>query len=124
MERELSREGCGFRDDVFTAAEIADCQARPHAAAHFAARFAAKEAVFKALVGGSAERLGWHDVEIVTAGGGAPRAVLHGKFRRLAKERGAVGVAVSLACTRPLAAACAVVSTRAGTREGRTEAWP
>src|SRR5437016_4633940 len=38
-----------FLKRVFTAEEVAYCQARKHAAQHLAVRFAAKEAVWKAV---------------------------------------------------------------------------
>jgi len=62
-------------------------RARP--AEHFAARFAAKEAVLKAL--GVPDGLRWHELEVVSASGGAPSLVLSGEAARAAGQRGAAG---------------------------------
>lgn len=119
MERELAGEGGGFRDQVFTPAEVAYCEGMRFPAQHYAARFAAKEAVAKALdvVGG--ERFFWPEVEITRDAGGRPAAVLHGSLRRLAEERGVGRIVVSLSHTRELAVACATIEAReAGEHEG------
>ena len=74
MQRELEREGHGFRDRVFTPGEVAYCESKRYPAPHYAARFAAKEAVFKALSGPRLERLPWQDAEIENDAEGRPRA--------------------------------------------------
>ncbi len=104
MERELERGDSGFRDDVFTPAEIAWCEARRHPARHYAARFAAKEALVKALPSAcAAPRLG--DVEVEIAYGGAPRLLLHGALGEAARRLGVRGLHISLSHTPRLAAA-------------------
>ena len=62
MEAELAREGGGFRDDVFTPAEIASCTSQSHSALHFATRFAVKEAVLKALGTGVLDGASWREI--------------------------------------------------------------
>jgi len=84
MARELVREGGGFRDAVFTAAEIACCEAAVHPHQRFAGRFAAKEAVFKALASSGVKALVWHEIEIVAGENGEPQVRLHGSTGRLA----------------------------------------
>ena len=112
MVRELAREGGGFRDTVFTAAEIACCEATTHPARHFAARFAAKEAVFKALAPSGMQTLVWHEIEIVAGEHGESLVRLHGATGSLAAERGLGAVRVALAYTAGVAAAFAVAVAR------------
>ena len=112
MARELSREGGGFRDAVFTATEIACCEASARPAQRFAARFAAKEAVFKALAPSGLQALVWQDIEIVTGERGEPQVRLHGATGHRAEERGVVAVRVSLSHTPGVAAAFAVALRR------------
>jgi holo-[acyl-carrier protein] synthase len=114
MERELAREGGGFRDEVFSPAEIAYCEAMRLPALHYAARFAAKEAVFKALTAAGVSGATWRDVEIARGPSGEPRVVLHGAVGLAAHQRGVERVAVSLTHTRELAAACAAVEWGTG----------
>ncbi len=107
MARELETGGAGFRDDVFTPAEIAYCEARRHPARHFAARFAAKEALFKALPGAPAGF--WRDVEVARDGDAAPRLVLTGRVREAADRLGVASAFVSLTHTDAVAAASVVL---------------
>ena len=55
---------------------------------HLAARFAAKEAVLKVFGTGSAQRLRWTDVEILSDRAGRPEVQLHGRGRRGAARAG------------------------------------
>lgn len=108
MQKELDAPGRGFLEAVFTAAEIAHGEGRPHPAEHFAARFAAKEATLKALAGGEARGSFWLDVEIVNAGGGAVHLVLHGRLRDIAADLGVHRLNVSLSHDRKLATATVI----------------
>ncbi len=104
MARELAREGAGFRDDVFTPAEIAYCEAHAHPARHFAVRFAAKEACWKAL-GVSENGASLKDVEVVKLEAGPPRLVLAGRAKEEADRLGVLRALVSLSHTPTLASA-------------------
>ena len=88
MAGELAREGAGFRDDVFTPAEIAYCEAHAHPARHFAVRFAAKEACWKAL-GVPGDGVSLRDVEVERPEAGPPRLVLQRDGRRKRPTRSA-----------------------------------
>jgi len=112
MARELAREGGGFRDTVFTTAEIACCESGAHPPQRFAARFAAKEAVLKALAPSGVRTLVWQEIEILTGERGEPLVRLHGATGRLAGERGVGAVRVSLSHTPGVAAAFAVAIAR------------
>jgi len=112
MERELGKEGAGFRDEVFTAAEIAYCEGKRYPAQHFAARFAAKEAVSKALAAAGISGAAWRGVEVAKTARGGPVVVLHGDVKLQAQERGIDEVLISLSHTDKLAMACAVVGAR------------
>jgi holo-[acyl-carrier protein] synthase len=70
-----SAHGRRFVERTFTEGERAFCDARRDRATHYAARFAAKEAASKAL--GVPDGIGFHDVEVVRAGG-APTLVFRG----------------------------------------------
>ena len=108
MEAELAREGGGFRDDVFTPAEIACCTSQSHSALHFATRFAVKEAVLKALGTGVLDGASWREIEC-GPDDGDPRVRLHGRLAREASVRGARGILVTHAHTPDWALAGAVL---------------
>lgn len=55
----------GFKELVFSAAEIIYCEKMAHPAEHFAARFAAKEAFFKALGTGWQNGTSFNEVEVI-----------------------------------------------------------
>ena len=67
-------------------------------------RFAAKEAVMKAL-GVGLGAVGWHDVEVVRAAGGAPSLVVTGRAAELAAAAGGTRWLVSLTHTATIAQA-------------------
>ena len=91
---------------LFTDAERAYSAGRPRPGASLAARFAAKEATFKAL-GDGWPRVGWHEVEVLSAPGGRPSLVLTGRALALA---GGGALAVSLAHDGGLAIAQVVLT--------------
>jgi holo-[acyl-carrier protein] synthase len=86
-----------------------------------AARFAAKEACFKALGAGVLEGA-LHQVEIVSADGGAPQLRLTGALARRARERGVAHAYVSLTHEPGLAAAV-VILEGASPRRRATKTW-
>jgi holo-[acyl-carrier protein] synthase len=112
MRRELARPGRGFRDEVFTASEIAYCESKRYPARHFAARFAAKEACLKALRTGADRKWAtWREVEVARGPRGEPELVLHGHVKRLAGHRRVRRVLVSLSHTPSVAMASVVLET-------------
>lgn len=104
MAKELSEGGPGFREELFTPAEIAYCEARRYPARHFAARFAAKEALLKALpAAGVTARL--RDVEVARTDRDAPRLILHGALKEAARRLGVRNLHVTLSHTGQFATA-------------------
>ncbi len=71
------RHGATFMNKVLTAAETAQCLAKPDPVASLAGRFAAKEAISKALGTGIARGLGWHSIEVLNNEAGKPVVTLH-----------------------------------------------
>ena len=112
MTRELAREQGGFRDAVFTAAEIAWCSGGPHPAGRFAAGFAAKEAVFKALAPAGVRAPAWREIEVIGGASGEPQVRLHGGTGAAAAGRGVEQVRVSLSHAAGVATAVAVALAR------------
>jgi holo-[acyl-carrier protein] synthase len=106
VEDKVNR-GNGFREQVFSPAEIAFCKAQANGGQHFAARFAAKEAFLKAT--GKGLTLGYelHEIEVVHDDHGKPGIVLHGNFATLAHVNDWNKIHLSL--SHLPATACAVV---------------
>ena len=100
----LERYGQRFLDRIYTEGEAAYCRGRPP---NLAARFAAKEAAMKAL-GTGLRGVGWKDVEVVRAPGGAPSILLHGRAERRAERLGVTELALSISHSREYAVAFVV----------------
>ena len=94
-----------FREEVFTASELADC-ADGDEVVGLAARWAAREAAVKAL--GGVPDVGWRDVVVARGDDGRPRIALAGSARKRAQETGVEDVLVSLSHERSVAAAFCV----------------
>lgn len=109
VERVLEkvRKPNGFREKIFSAQEIAYCEAQPKPGENYAARFAAKEAFLKAT--GQGLLLG-HDlaeIEVVTDENGRPSLNLLGNFKALAQQNNWNKIHLSLSHLQHVA--CAVV---------------
>lgn len=98
----------GVARRLFTDEERSYGAAARDPAQRLAARFAAKEAAMKAL-GVGIGAVGWHDVEVVRADGGAPSLRVTGRAAALAASQGVIAWRVSL--THTDAAAEAIVVT-------------
>jgi holo-[acyl-carrier protein] synthase len=106
MTRELRDRDPGLREDLFTPAEIASCEASRDPMARYAERFAAKEAVFKAVRPGRGAS--WRDVEVRPRGRRAD-VFLHGTMKAQAEALGVRRVRLSLSRSRGLAMASVVL---------------
>ena len=105
MERALERHPT-MRDRVFTAEEIAYCDAKARPAESYAGRFAAREAVIKALGGYRGKR--WQDISVTRAPSGAPSVRLDGNAKARADQLGISDVLITFTHERTSAVAFAV----------------
>jgi holo-[acyl-carrier protein] synthase len=102
-----------FLKRVFTAEEVAYCQARKNAAQHFAVRFAAKEAVWKAIASAIVRRprggasLTHRDIQVWNRPNGKPEIRFPPPFHRLARH-----VSISLSHGRDYAVAMALFAKK------------
>ncbi|MBI2170559.1 MAG: holo-ACP synthase [Chloroflexi bacterium] len=108
ISQTLLRFGHRFLRRIYTEAEIAYCRGR---APQLASRFAAKEAMMKAL-GTGIRGVGWRDIEVVRARGGAPSIRLHGRAAQVAERQGVLHSALSLSHSREYAVASVVIEKR------------
>lgn len=101
----------GFKETIFSAAEIAFCESKPLADQHFAARFAAKEAFLKAT--GRGLTLGYllRDIEVQVDDLGKPHLKLSGNFAKLAAENGWRHFHITLTHTATNAGAVVIIET-------------
>ena len=122
----ISRHGDRFLARVFTAGEIAYCQAHRRAAQHFAARFAVKEAAMKALGTGFSRGVVWKDIEVVRRGG-PPQLQLHGEVAARFAAIGGKTSAITITHTDTLAMAHVILlgerRPSTGPHESRGSAW-
>jgi holo-[acyl-carrier protein] synthase len=82
VERVISKidKGKGFKEKVFSAAEIAFCDAN-NRGENYAARFAAKEAFLKATGLGLLLGNDLAEIEVINDANGKPSLSLHGNFK-------------------------------------------
>jgi holo-[acyl-carrier protein] synthase len=106
IRRSLERFGSRFLGHIYTAQEIAYCQARRmRAAESFATRFAAKEAAAKALGTGIGRGVTWMEIEVRREPGHAPTISLTGRAAAQAALLGVQHISLSLTHTAQLAMA-------------------
>lgn len=99
----------GFRELVFSAAEISYCEQMAHKFQHYAARFAAKEAFFKAVGTGWANGTAFSEIEIVHAPDGKPYISLLGETANWAKEKQVGAISLSLSHVKTMATAVVLI---------------
>ena len=97
----------GFREKVFSQAEIRFCDSLERSSENYAARFAAKEAFLKATGKGLTAGHDLFDIEVVNDDLGKPEIRLHNSFAVLAEDNGFTKIHLSISHIK--AAACAVV---------------
>ena len=99
----------GFRELVFSKAEIDYCESKTNKFEHYAARFAAKEAFFKALGTGWLEGTHFNEVEITNDGSGKPALVLLGETKKTLSAWGISKILVSLSHLKTIASAVVII---------------
>lgn len=109
MRQALSRHEGRFATRVFTEVERDYCEARADPAQSYAARFAAKEALLKAL--GVPPGLSWHEIEVRSDSGGAPKLILRGRAEAAAAGLSVVRLHLSLTHSADAAAAVVVAES-------------
>ena len=121
MARQLSKDGVGLRESLFTPEEIAYCEGKRSPAPHYAARFAAKEAAYKALGDGQPAGVSWRDAEVRNDASGRSRLVLHGALKDAASGVRADRIFLSLSHTREWAVATVVLESSEARPEERRD---
>ncbi len=106
LEGVILRHGARFLDRVFTQQEQSDASGKVES---LAARFAAKEAVAKAL-GCGIGKVGWLDIEVLSAESRQPHIELHGEALREAERLKLTHWSVSLSHTHELAIAMIIAA--------------
>lgn len=96
----------GFREKVFSQAEIAFCESN-RKSENYAARFAAKEAFLKATGMGLLLGDELSEIEVVNDENGKPSIILQGSFKKHAEKNGWSKIHLSLSHLQQIA--CAVV---------------
>jgi len=99
----------GFRELVFSPAEISYCEQMAHKYQHYAARFAAKEAFFKAVGTGWANGTAFNEIEITDAPDGKPFMALLGETANWAKQKDVGSISLSLSHVKTMATAVVVI---------------
>jgi holo-[acyl-carrier protein] synthase len=101
----------GFRELVFSAAEIAYCEKATNKFQHYAARFAAKEAFFKALGTGWTDGAAFNEVEIIHDKKGKPFIKLTGETAIVLQEYIIGTIFVSLSHVKEMATAVVIIES-------------
>jgi holo-[acyl-carrier protein] synthase len=113
MHRALFRHEGRLAARLFTPEERAYCDRRANPAEHYAARFAAKEALLKALSVPSG--LSWHEIQIQSDEGSAPRLFLRGQAQLAAARLKITRLHLSLTHSGDNAAAVVIAEAQGET---------
>ena len=106
IETAIKRFGDRFLKKIYTDIETKYCNTGRLACQHFAGKFAAKEAVYKTLNIDCVIK--WTEIEIRNSEQGQPHVVLHGKVKKIAKEKNISSILVSISHIKTRAVASAV----------------
>jgi holo-[acyl-carrier protein] synthase len=101
----------GFRELVFSAAEINYCESKTNKYQHYAARFAAKEAFFKALGTGWMEGTAFNEIEITHDEKGKPLLILSGATAIAVQQKAPGAISVSLSHIKEMATAVVIIES-------------
>lgn len=102
-------ESSGFKEKVFSKAEILYCEKRANSVESFAARFAAKEAFFKALGTGWRGGMAFNEVQIVNDELGKPSIELLGETKAIVQKREIKNIHVTLSHVKETAIATVIL---------------
>lgn len=99
----------GFKELVFSAHEIAYCEARTFKYQHYAARFAAKESFLKALGTGWSKGTAFNEIEIYNDEQGKPELRLLGNTSKIVEELKVKKISISISHTKTMASAFVII---------------
>ena len=99
----------GFKELVFSAHEIAYCEARTFKYQHYAAPFAAKESFLKALGTGWSKGTAFNEIEIYNDEQGKPELRLLGNTSKTVEELKVKKISISISHTKTMASAFVII---------------
>jgi holo-[acyl-carrier protein] synthase len=99
----------GFREMVFSTAEINYCEPKANKAEHYAARFAAKEAFLKAIGTGWKNGTAFHEIEVRHDQEGSPELHLLGQTAKTLAPMGITRIHISLSHLKTIASAVVII---------------
>lgn len=108
VTEKISKEN-GFRELVFSAAEIAYCESKAHKFEHYAARFAAKEAFLKAIGTGWFGNIAFNEIEVVNDELGKPAIQLLGSTKTFLENKNINRISVSMSHLKSVASAVVII---------------
>jgi holo-[acyl-carrier protein] synthase len=113
VERISQRVGrdSGFRELVFSKAEMEYCDARTTRFEHYAARFAAKEAFLKAVGRGLDSGLLLNEIEVIHESNGKPAIRLSGETERQLAGLEIRSIHISLSHLKSIATAVVILES-------------
>jgi len=106
---EKMEKKAGFKELVFSAAEIIYCEARTYKYEHYAARFAAKEAFLKAIGTGWSQGTAFNEIEVYNDKAGKPEFRFHGLTAKTIADLKLGKILVSLSHIKTMACAMVVI---------------
>ena len=101
----------GFKELVFSKAEMNYCDAKTSPFEHYAARFAAKEAFLKAVGRGWDSGLQWNEIEITNDKNGKPELHITGMTEKMLEPMGIRIIHVSLSHLKSMATAIVILES-------------
>jgi holo-[acyl-carrier protein] synthase len=113
IERVAEKVGTkpGFKEFVFSRAEIDYCEHMAHKYEHYAARFAAKEAFFKAIGSGWKNGTAFNEIEITNNEQGKPSITFLGNTATTIADMKLGKISVSLSHLKTMASAVVIIES-------------